>query len=118
MRKILSLLLVVMMCFTMFGSAVAEETLSTQDLLKQLREANAKAAAEKSAEAPAEEVAEEPAEEPAEGEEAPAGQPSMEMPMPSGDMPDRTLNSSADEATVLFVLTKDTTAFTNISAAE
>ena len=42
----------------------------------------------------------------------------MPMPMPSGDMPDRTLNSSADEATVLFVLTKDTTAFTNISAAE
>ena len=69
-------------------------------------------------EAPAEAPAEEPAEAPAEGEEAPAFEPTGEMPMPSGDMPDRSLNSSADEATVLFVLTKDSTAFTNISVAE
>ncbi len=73
------------------------------------------------AQAPAEgeeAVAGEPAEVPVEGEEAPAFEPTGEMPMPSGDMPDRSLNSSADEATVLFVLTKDSTAFTNISAAE
>ena len=57
---------------------------------------------------------------PASGEPSgePTEEPSMEMPMSSGDMPDRTLNSSADEATVIFTLTKDTTAFTNISAAE
>ena len=73
----------------------------------------------------------EPSSEPAEGEaaeeapvegeeaaEAPVFEATGEMPMPSGEMPDRTLNSSADEATVLFGLTKDTTAFTNISVAE
>ena len=43
MRKILSLLLVVMMTVTMFGGAMAEETVSAADLLKQLREAQATA---------------------------------------------------------------------------
>ncbi len=64
MRKILSLLLVVMMSFTMIGGAMAEDTVSALDLLKQLREFNAQEApAEEVVEAPAEETVEAPVEE-------------------------------------------------------
>ena len=69
MRKILSLLLVVMMTITMFGGAMAEETVSAADLLKQLREAQAtvKETVEEVAEVVEEvvEAVEAPAEEPA-----------------------------------------------------
>ena len=58
MRKIFSLLLAMMMVFTMFSSAVAEETTDLAALLAQLREYNnQEAPAEEAAEAPAEEAA-------------------------------------------------------------
>ncbi|MBP3637479.1 MAG: hypothetical protein J6K13_07980 [Clostridia bacterium] len=58
MRKIFSLLLAAMMVFTMFSSAVAEETTDLAALLAQLREYNnQEAPAEEAAEAPAEEAA-------------------------------------------------------------